>query len=298
MFPDTQARNAHRTERFADRTFHHVVSFIEDTMFNEDISTREGLLQKIEPRVKILSLVFFVVVLSLQKSVEGIACFSLLVILLVAMSRVPFSYFLRKLLPAAVITATIAAPALLNMIVDGEPLFVLASFGKTMSFGPFTVPKEIAITRQGLASSITLLLRVLTSLSFVFLLIMTTPPKTFIKALTSLVPGPMKSVISINYRYLFFLVRKVEQFIMGLKSRQISTIESAMGRHWVASRIGLLFLTSMELSDELGLSMESRGYKGERFEIRSHKSKITGRDVGWIMFTIFFCGVIMWMFLR
>ncbi len=285
------------TERFLDKTLRQIVSFIEETMFNESVSMKDGLLQRIEPRVKVISLLLLIVVLSFQKTVEGISSFSVLVILLVFASKVPFSSFLRKLLPAAAITIFISVPVLLNPIVNGDPLLILLRFERAMHVGPLVVPKEIAITRQGVNSAITLLLRVLTSVSFVFLMIMTTRPNTFMKALSSLVPGPLKSVVSINYRYIFFLVRKVEQYIMGLKSRQISVLKSTRGRHWVASRIGLLFSTSMELSDELSLAMESRGYKGT--EVRSQKSEVrisnfSGRDMLWLLFTVFFCGVMIW----
>lgn len=286
-----------RNERFLDKTLRHVISFVEDTMFNESISARNGLLQMIEPKVKVISLLSFVVVLSLQKSMEGIAAFSLLAILLVFASRIPFTTFVKRLMPAAVLTLIISIPVVLNLIVEGDPLFVLLRFERSVNIGPLVIPHEIAVTRQGLASAITLLLRVITSVSLVFLLTMTTPPNTFIKTLSSLVPGALRPLVSISYRYIFFLVRKVEHFIMGLRSRQIASVTSSTGRHWVASRIGLLFSMSMEFSNELSMAMESRGYRGERFIVQRSRSgvmKFSLLDKAWLIFSVLFAGAMIW----
>lgn len=284
-------------ERFLDKTLRHLISFVEDTMFNENISTRNGFLQMIEPKVKVITLLSFVVVLSLQKSMEGIAIFSLLAILLVFASKIPFTTFIKRLLPAAALTLLIAIPVVLNLIVEGDPLFVLLRLERAVNVGPLVIAKEIAVTRQGLLSAITLVLRVITSVSVVFLLTMTTPPNTFVKTLSSLVPGTLQPLVSISYRYIFFLVRKVEHFIMGLRSRQIASVTSSTGRHWVASRIGLLFSMSMEFSNELAMAMESRGYRGERFNVRGSTlgvRKLSLPDKAWLIFSILFAGAMIW----
>jgi len=290
-----------RNERFLDKTLRHVISFVEDTLFNESISAQNGLLQMIEPKVKIMSLLSFVVVLSLQKSMEGIAAFSLLAILLVFASKIPFTIFVKRLMPAAVLTLIISIPVILNLIVEGDPLFVLLRFERSVNMGPLVMPQEIAVTRQGLGSAITLLLRIITSVSIVFLLTMTTPPNTFVKTLSSLVPGTLQPLVSISYRYIFFLVRKVEHFIMGLRSRQITSVNPSTGRHWVTSRIGLLFSMSVELSNELAMAMESRGYKGESLKVHPDKvgtkfkvSDLSKRDIAWFLFTVIFAGVMIW----
>jgi cobalt/nickel transport system permease protein len=281
-------------ELFVDKTLRHVLSFIEDSMFNETVSAKDGLLQKIEPRLKIITLLLFIFVLSLQKSMGGIAIFLFPVVLLVLASQIPLRSFLKKLLPAATITACVSVPVILNLVVGGDPLFVLSRLERPMNIGPIVVPGEIAITEQGLKSALTLLLRVLVSVSFVFLMIMTTRPNTFMKSVSSLIPGPLNSVVSISYRYIFLLVRKTEQFIIGLKSRQLSAVKTAGGQRWAASRIGLLFSISMELSDDLAMAMESRGYRGDKFEIQNSTFKIKTGDMFWLVFTVLFCGAMVW----
>lgn len=263
-------------------------------MFNEKTSARKGFLQAIEPRVKIVTVLFFIVALSFQKSIMGIAAFSIAALLMLFLSGIPLEYFLRKILPAVTITLCIAAPAMLNVVVEGTPLFMLLSLGHPVSIGPVSIPKEISITEPGLRSATTLLMRVATSVTFVLLISMTTKPSRLMKAFSSLVPGSLSPIVSISYRYIFFLIRKTGQFIMGLKSRRISRIKAVDGRRWVSSRVGLLFSISLDLSRELEMAMKSRGYTEGKLEILSTKFEITGKDVAWVLFTIFFCGGAIW----
>ncbi|HXX54351.1 MAG TPA: CbiQ family ECF transporter T component, partial [Thermodesulfovibrionales bacterium] len=237
----------HRSERFLDKTMRHAVSFMRDVMFQEGISLNNGLLQSIEPRLKLISLLILIITLSFQREPGGIAIFLLLSVILVVMSRIPPYFFFKKLLPAIALTGFIAIPAVLNLVVDGKPLLTLHRFGGAVSIGPVNLPAEVAITEQGIRSAVTLLLRVVTSVSMVFLLTMTSAPNRLMKGLSAFFPGFLKSVVSISYRYIFFLLKKVEQFIMGFRSRNISSIESPKGRHWIASRVALLFSISMDL---------------------------------------------------
>ena len=284
------------SERFLDKTLHHIISFIGDSLFNEDISRGNGLLQKIEPRLKIITIVALLVVLNIQRSVEGIAIFLFAGFLMASLSKVPPYFFLKRLLPAVILTALIAIPATLNPVVDGEPLFIIYRFGREINIGQAGL-SEIAITRQGLASAITLFLRVVASVSFVFLMTMTTQPNTYIRSVSSFIPGSMGAIVSIGYRYIFFLIRKIERFIMGFKSRNIAATKTRHGRRWVASRMGLLFSISMKLSEELGMAMESRGCRGEKFKVQSSKLKISDMskiDIVWSVLTMIFAGVMLW----
>jgi energy-coupling factor transporter transmembrane protein EcfT len=84
---------------------------------------------------------------------------------------------------------------------------------------------------------------------------------------------------------------------MGLRSRQIIAVKPSTGRHWVASRIGLLFSMSMEFSNELAMAMESRGYKTEGSRVhrsRFRLSDLSLRDILWLFFSILFAGVMAW----
>ena len=286
-------------ERFLDKTLRHVVSFVEDTMFNERTSSIKGFLQGTEPRIKIISIFLFIVLLSFQKTIPGIVVFLAFALLLALLSGV-LIILLKRLMPAMVFTILIALPAALNLIVDGEPLLILHEFEKPHTFYQITIPAQISITKQGALSVLTLFLRVTASVSLVFLLTLTTSPNKFIKAVSSFVPGAFKSIISISYRYIFFLTRKVEEFIMGFRARNISSLatrhSSLIGQRWTASRIGLLFSMSIRLSAELERAMEARGYD-YNFEVQSERLKVSDisrSDILLIIFSITIIGVMLW----
>ena len=286
-------------ERFLDKTLQHVVSFVEDTMFNERTSSIKGFLQGTEPRIKIISIFLFIVLLSFQETVSGIVVFLAFALLLALLSGV-LIILLKRLMPAMVFTMLIALPAALNLIVDGEPMVMLHEFEKPHTFYQITIPAQISITKQGALSALTLFLRVIASVSLVFLLTLTTPPNRFIKAVSSFVPGAFKSIVSISYRYIFFLTRKVEEFIMGFRSRNISLLatrhSSLIRQRWTASRIGLLFSMSIRLSAELERAMEARGYD-YNFEVKSERLKVSDisrSDILLIIFSITIAGVMFW----
>ena len=290
-------------ERFLDKTLQHVVSFVEDTMFNERTSSIKGFLQGTEPRIKIISIFLFIVLLSFQKTIPGIVVFLSFALLLALLSGV-LIILLKRLMPAMVFTILIVLPAALNLTVDGEPLLILHEFEKPHTFYQITIPAQISITKQGALSALTLFLRVIASVSLVFLLTLTTPPNRFIKAVSSFVPGAFKSIVSISYRYIFFLTRKVEEFIMGFRARNISSPASAsggrrsslIGQRWTASRIGLLFSMSIRLSAELERAMEARGYD-YNFEVQSERLKVSDisrSDILLIIFSITIAGVMFW----
>ncbi|MCX5717201.1 MAG: energy-coupling factor transporter transmembrane component T [Nitrospirae bacterium] len=292
--------NIKRTrERFLDKTLRHVVSFVEDTMFNERTSSIKGFLQGTEPRIKIISIFLFIVLLSFQKTVSGIVVFLVFALLLALLSGV-LVILLKRLMPAVVFTMLIALPAVLNLIVDGEPLLMLHEFEKPHTFYQITIPAQISITKQGVLSALTLFLRAITSVSLVFLLTLTTSPNRFIKAVSFFIPGTFKSIASISYRYIFFLTRKVEEFIMGFRARNISSLvtrhSSLIGQRWAASRIGLLFSMSIRLSAELERAMEARGYD-YNFEVQSERLKVSDisrSDILLIVFSITIIGVMLW----
>ena len=285
-------------ERFLDKTLRHVVSFVEDTMFNEKTSSIKGFLQGTEPKIKIISIFLLIIVLSFQKTISGIVVFLAFALLLALLSGVLIT-LLKKLMPAMVFTMLIALPAALNLIVDGEPMVMLHEFEKPHTFYQITIPAHISVTKQGALSALTLFLRVMASVSLVFLLTLTTQPNKFIKAVSSFMPGAFKSIVAISYRYIFFLTRKVEEFIMGFRARNISLParhSSLIGQRWTASRMGLLFSMSIRLSAELERAMEARGYD-YNFEVQNERLKvsdISGPDILLIIFSITIIGVMLW----
>jgi len=69
--------------------------------------------------------------------------------------------------------------------------------------------------------------------------------------------------LSMTERYLFVSLRLVQDMYRARKSRTIKPFSAAVERNWTASRIGVTFRKSMEMSDDVYKAMLSRGFHGE-----------------------------------
>lgn len=245
-------------EKFLDRTLARAVSFLKDTAFNEEVSGRRGFLQAIDPRLKLAGTLALIVALSLENSIPGIALYLLLFAALALLSGIPPFRLLKKILPAFVFTALIALPSILNVIVPGREVLTLFELESPLS-GIFGI-KRVSVTDNGLLSAATLVMRVTASVLAVFMQTMTTRPSELIKAVTSFLPGTLKPIFSISYRYIFFLLRRLEEFITAFRARSFSRVSAESGRRWAASRMAAMFSISLRLGHDLGMAMESRGY--------------------------------------
>jgi cobalt ECF transporter T component CbiQ len=251
-------REVYPKERFLQKTLRHTVSFIEDTVFNTSVSSKGGFLQKVEPRLKLIGIAGLIIAVSLKNDPSGISIFLFASIFMAVISAVPLPLLLRRMLPVFLFTSFIALPSALNLIVEGEGIFTIIKFKSPHSLFTITIPGEITITRQGAMAASTLILRATASVMAVFVLTLTTRPDRLVGAVSYFLPGPLKSVFSISYRYIFFLIKRLEDFIFAYRSRNISAA-SLKGRQWASSRIAALFSISLRLSKDLGMAMESRG---------------------------------------
>ncbi len=237
-----------------ERTLHEAVRFLDDALFNEAVSARNGFLQKVDARIKIAVTLVLIVALSFRRSPLEMLPFAVFALLLAVLSRVPIGVFLKRLLPPVLMTCAIAIPASLNLVVKGQKVFTILNTG-----GWHGLPPEVYLTRQGLLSAIGLVIRVLASLELVFLVSFTTRPARLVKGLGSMLPGFLRTLAGISYRYIFFLVRRLEEFILAQKARTAGGISGAQARAWTGSRAASLLLLSLELKDDLKMAMEARG---------------------------------------
>ncbi len=249
-----------------ERTLKAVLSFVEDALFNEKTASRRGLLQKVEPRTKLVVIVLLLAGLSLEHTLPGMCRFIALGVALAVLSRIPAGMYLKRLLPGMLFTAVIALPACLGAVTPGEPVLTIIRF--KCALWPFG--HSIYISRQGYLSALGLMARVTGSLMIVLLAGFTTRPPELVKAVSFFIPGFLKTVFSMSYRYMFFLVRRLEEFILARKARGTEyflgkggTWKAGLDRKWVGARAASLLIISLELRRELKFAMEARGAADE-----------------------------------
>ena len=280
---------------FLDKTLLAVAQVAERYFFSEEHARMKGLLQSLDVRVKLLSFLFLLVLTSFLHAPLSLWCLSGAALVLAVASGIPSGiYLMRVWLFVPFVSAAIVLPALLNIVTPGEPLRVIVTLERSYSWGPYVLPQEIAITRQGLWGGVVFISRVGASLSFAVLLTMTTRWSDIFAGLRALlVPRIFVMTLSMTNRYLFVLLRLIQDMYRARKSRTIHPLPAADERGWVASRIGVIFKRSLEMSNDIYLAMLSRGYHGEIIALERFRT--TAVDYVWLAAVLVLgAGLIAW----
>jgi cobalt/nickel transport system permease protein len=158
-------------------------------------------------------------------------------------------------------------------------------------WGPYTIPAEIAITRQGLRSGMVFVSRVAASVSWAILFTLTAKWGEIFAGLRALlVPRVFVATLGMTYRYLFVVLRLVQDMYRARKSRTIRPLSAAAERNWIASRIGITFQKSMQMSDDVYKAMISRGFHGEFPSI--NRFHATRADYLWLTTVLCCCALL------
>ncbi len=262
-----------RTGGYVARTLVATSDFARRSMFSEDYAAAPGLLQRLDARVKIVTLLGLVVVAAFLRSIPPLVVLALATVALAAVSRLPVRFFLARVwLFVPIFTGVVVVPATLNVVTPGTVVVPLGTwFG-----GP------LGVTAEGLESGGLLVMRVAVSISLVALLTFTTPWSRLLAALRALrVPTTIVLVLAMAYRYLFHLLTSVGDMYTARRARTVvADADVATGRRFVAASAGALFGKSHALAEEVYLAMVARGYTGEVRVLEP--DRISTRDWIWV----------------
>jgi cobalt ECF transporter T component CbiQ len=215
-------------------------------LINEQTARQPGVMQALDPRVRVMGTFLLVIaVVLLHKIAVLLALFAGGILLALTSAVTLRTLALRVWLAVLFFTGIIALPAL--WLTPGEPLSSFPS-----------------ITRQGLHTAMMLVLRVETAVTFTTVLVLTTPWAQLLKALRSLgMPKEVIMMLAMAYRYIFLLAETANQMFESRESRRVGTIDGREQRRLVAQTAGVLMSKSLDLSHEVFLAMQSRGYRGD-----------------------------------
>lgn len=231
-----------------ERTLGDITNTLEQSLFTEDIARRRGLLQSLDPRVKVVSTILLLIAVSLSRSLTVIVGLYVVTLGLAWLSVVPMGFFVKRVwLFMPFFTGIIAVPAF--FLTPGPTLVQL--------------PWGWVITRTGAMTALFLLLRVGSSVSLTVLLVLTTPWNSVLKALGVLrVPDVFIVILGMTYRYIYLLLHTVNDMFLSRKSRVLRRMSTAEERRLLAASAGTLLIHSLDLSSEVYLAMQSRGLRG------------------------------------
>jgi len=276
---------------FVERTIDSTARFFQEAILTEAFAGHAGLLQALDPRVKLITVLAVIVSVSVMRSPATIWVVYACTLLLAGASSIPLGFFVKRVwLFVPLFSAVIVVPALFNLVSPGEPLWTACTLSRSYDFGPYHVPETIAVTRQGVLTATTFIGRVAASVSLAVLLTLTTRWNTLLQALEALrVPATFILILAMAYRYIALLVTAVQEIHVARKSRTLRYGTTREEQRWVASRIGYLFKKTYVLSQEVHKAMLSRGFSGEIRTLATFKTRSC--DYAWGLFVTVFCAL-------
>ena len=195
--------------------------------------------------LKVLALLgFMLVVVATPRQAHPVFAVEALVLLgVVALSRVPLRYLLPR------------------MVVE-VPFVVFAVLLPFIAHGPQTEVLGVSVSEPGLVAGVALLVKgtigVLASLT----LAATTEPQDLLRGLQRLrTPDLVVQIMGFMIRYLDVVTAELGRMMTALRSRGC---DPRSPRHWpvLARSLGALFIRSYERGERVHLAMLSRGYDG------------------------------------
>ena len=243
------------------------------------------IIHRLDPRVKIIGTIAYIVALFLAKWLVSYAIMLVLLASLIAVSRIGLKSILRGMKPIFII---VLITGLLNLFYtpgQGEPL---------VSFWVFT------IYREGVWAACAMVLRITMLITCTFLLTYTTSPIQLTDALERLM-NPLKAIkvpvhelsmmMSIALRFIPTLIEETDKIMSAQKARG-ADFDSGNLLQKAKALVPLLvplFISAFRRADELAVAMECRCYHGGEGRTRLRQLKLKGMDVAALLFALAMC---------
>ena len=221
-----------------------------NALVSEQIARHCGLLQALDPRVRVIGLFTLLLAATLSRRLAVVVALFVIAILLALLSQVNFkSLAIRVWLVVFLFTGVIAFPAL--FLTPGDPI-VTSRTG------------TLQITAQGVTTGLLLIARVETAVTLTVLLVLTTQWMHILKSLRAFgVPQEVAMMLAMTHRYIFLLAQTAGQMFESRQSRTVGVLDRPAQRRMTTRTGGVLLSKSVELSNDVFLAMQSRGFRGD-----------------------------------
>lgn len=263
----------------ARKTADSIAGAVTEVLQNEDLAARPGLLQRLDPRIKLLTLGLFAVTASLVHSVWVLIALIGVTNVLAAASRVGVASFERKVwLSAGLLALLLAAPSAMRVFTPGQVVVPL---------GP------LSLTEPGLVGAATLVTRVVAAAGFALLVVWTMRWSDLLKALSAMrLPDVVVATLAMTQKQILTLLRTTEQIHLARESRTLTRGSARADRAWVTERMAFVVRKSMKTADDVYGAMLSRGFTGAMPSLV--KLRLRPRDWAWSAASIALCAAILY----
>jgi cobalt/nickel transport system permease protein len=234
-----------------EHTLAGITGSIERAVFTEEHARSRGWLQAVDPRAKLGMFLAVVLAASLASSIVVELALYGVVLLAAAASRVPFSFFVKRVwLGIPLFAAIVVIPAI--FFVPGPRLFDLV-------IGPIHLSPSI----PGLVGAVLFVTRVAVSVSLAVLLVLTTPWADLLKSLQAMrAPRLFVLVLAMAYRYIFLFLHLANGMFEARKSRIVARTSGGEQRRFISGTMGNLVNRSVKMSNDVYAAMAARGFSG------------------------------------
>ena len=267
-----------RRRSLARRTALAVQHAVTEVLENDEIASRPGLMQRLDPRVKLITILLFAVTASFVHSLWVLLGLVALTAMLAAASRLSVLSFSRKVWASAGFFALLLSlPAATAWITPGEVLIPL---------GP------LSITEPGLYIAARLVTRVAAGAGIGLLVVWTTRWTDLLHALTAMhVPDLVVATLTMTQKQIVSLLRTVENTHLAHESRMLAAGSARDNRRWVTERMAFVARKSMKTADDVYDAMLARGFSGAMPSLV--RLRTTARDWAWLAASILACAVLL-----
>jgi cobalt/nickel transport system permease protein len=228
-----------------------LVESAESLVYIEDLSSKRGLMQTINPLVKLIAVIFMIVASLCISSLSYLITICAIPLVLAVASRIPLQRFLSRTTFIPAFAAIISLPVL--FLTYGNPIFA-ANIGTV----------NLTITSEGLTRFLVFTVRVWFCVASLTLLILSTGFEKTLKLLSSIkVPSVIVQLFSLTYRYFFLSIHEAQSVLIAKEARTYvnkRTINLQALRD-LGSILAALFIRTYERSERVYWAMISRGFE-------------------------------------
>ena len=244
----TRARK--NSQGVVERSLASFVNALEHTFYAEELAKKNGVLQKLDPRVKIAAILPLIVIAALARRLWVIAVLFAIAVGVAMLSNVPLGTMAKRVwLGVFTFTGLISLPAL--FLTPGQAIYTLPLLGWI-------------VTAQGLRAATYLIMRAETAATFSVLLVLCSPWSNLLKAFRVLrLPIVLVVMLGMTYRYIFLLLRNAHDMFTSRKSRMVGRLDGREQRRAATASAGVLISKTLQLSGDVYSAMRSRGFQGE-----------------------------------
>ncbi len=232
--------------------FKELLKVLGESLTVEKYASQNGLLQRIDPRVKLIGFTCLIVLTVLMQSCQQFAILLLFLTLLAVASLIPLRAFFSRQAMVMIFSTIIVIP--LPFITPGTPIFVTP-------LGPWV----IWITFEGLYRAAIFGMRIWVCVAALSLLTLSTRFPVLLHGMQRLrIPSLFISLTALTYRYIFLFTDEAYRMGLAREARMVKKERIFRLRTWrtISSMIGTLFIRAYERGEKVYQTMIARGFTG------------------------------------